>query len=565
MRELTDILQQKYDAIFTRPFADIHSRPHHMHSFDVAVVVPLVEEFETVREVFDVTDTFVANGVTYYELATEADLDIVGTVLNQMGNPASAQQTERLLQTFGADGPGLVVVLGIAGRLDDDLRLGDVVVADQVTNYGVRSKVADADGSETDDTDGDETDDREASRDGTAEPEAANTGESESETAESESDDSQILSDGSMSLIDWQPGGVTRHVGDDVAEAVARFHGTHVDWVERWKRRTHDRWNDLVDQRDLDENEIGDEMYDPPPNQVTAPVASGGLVVASQYFSRRLVRQNRNFAAIEMEAAGVMEVIRRTPGVSGLVVRGISDFADAEKNGLENSDTPWRACAVYSAAQYLRAFLDAGLYDAAVSDDNRPAVGPATRRCPPPETLAAAVVEATGAGGPATNFLRRHPLNDVSRHAGTVEEDGQTIVVELDLHPSVGLPIRSADVQIEVDGSSATPVSRRVAIDGHRVQLESEETGRFMNHQWLAADKATTIRLEKTTRHDSSGFDSVGGEASGSKPTDIKLQVRVATPTETPPHHLAVRGCLDPSQGLLVYGSTLEETRDRVR
>jgi nucleoside phosphorylase len=463
---------------------------------------------------------------------------MVGTVLNQMGNPASAQQTERLLQTFGADGPGLVVVLGIAGRLDDDLRLGDVVVADQVTNYGVRSKVADADGSGVDD------------------------GDSENERPEAE-DDARIFGNSSMSLIDWQPGGVTRHVGDEVTEAVARLHSAHADQVEEWKRRTHNRWDELVDERDLVENDIGEEMYDPPPTQETAPVASGGLVVASRYFSRRLALQNRNFAAVEMEAAGVMEVLRRTPGVSGLVVRGISDFADADKDGFEDSDTPWRTCAVYSAAEYLKAFLDAGLYDAAVSDSGRQAVGPATRRCPTSETLAATAVEATGTGGPATNFVRRHPLGGLGRYASATDESGQTIALEVNLQPDVGLPIRSAEVQVETDDEPTTPVSRRVAIDGRRIPLESEETGRFATRQWLPADTATTVRLEKTGRRGSSRLGKNGIETPGSEPVDVELRFQLATDTEATSHWLVVRGQLTSSQGLLVNKSSIERTADR--
>ena len=110
-----------------------------MNDVDVVIFVPLNEEFETISEVFGIQDSFVENKVTFYRLAPppgKEDLSIVAVVLNRMGNPTAAQKTERVLSMIGPPGPELVALVGIAGGLDSNYRLGDVIIADQVTNYG---------------------------------------------------------------------------------------------------------------------------------------------------------------------------------------------------------------------------------------------------------------------------------------------------------------------------------------------------------------------------------------------------------------------------------------------
>ena len=57
-----------------------------------------------------------------------------------MGEQRAGRVTQRLLQQFT---PATVVVLGIAAGISKDVKLGDVVVADQVESYLQQSKIVD--------------------------------------------------------------------------------------------------------------------------------------------------------------------------------------------------------------------------------------------------------------------------------------------------------------------------------------------------------------------------------------------------------------------------------------
>jgi nucleoside phosphorylase len=64
------------------------------------------------------------------------------------------------------------------------------------------------------------------------------------------------------------------------------------------------------------------------------PMASGAAVLADGETARRIVEQNRQLLAIEMEAYGVFAAAEEaaTPPPNALVLKGIVDFADGSKN-----------------------------------------------------------------------------------------------------------------------------------------------------------------------------------------------------------------------------------------
>lgn len=180
-----------------------------MRSYDIVLVVPLAEEFDNIKRVFDVDRSFVRNRITFYELSVTnpdlapPDLDIVAVVLSQMGNANAAQKTERVLSMIDPPSPDLVALVGIAGRLDDDLGLSDVVIGTEVTNYEIRSKLAEGSSEKPDkgiqDSDTDSSDD-------------------EQEAVE---DDTVVDTETPLSFVDWRPGGRTYSVASEVFEAVA--------------------------------------------------------------------------------------------------------------------------------------------------------------------------------------------------------------------------------------------------------------------------------------------------------------------------------------------------------
>ena len=69
-----------------------------------------------------------------FEWPTQNDLPYrcVGTLIGGMGPPKAALVGGRLIHEFG---PETIVNIGIAGSMDNDVSVGDVVVAEQVDDY----------------------------------------------------------------------------------------------------------------------------------------------------------------------------------------------------------------------------------------------------------------------------------------------------------------------------------------------------------------------------------------------------------------------------------------------
>jgi nucleoside phosphorylase len=85
-----------------------------------------------------------------------------------------------------------------------------------------------------------------------------------------------------------------------------------------------------------------------------APLATGAAVVADQDIVDLVIEQNRNVAAIEMEAFGALcaAVNASHPRPTALVIKSVCDFADAEKNN------DWQSYAAYTSAETVRQFFE---------------------------------------------------------------------------------------------------------------------------------------------------------------------------------------------------------------
>ncbi len=85
------------------------------------------------------------------------------------------------------------------------------------------------------------------------------------------------------------------------------------------------------------------------------PMASGEKVIASGDFVRELRKFHRKLAAVEMEGAGAASAALSAAKHTGfLAIRGISDFADAQKND------DWHDYAASTAAAWTFGFLSTG-------------------------------------------------------------------------------------------------------------------------------------------------------------------------------------------------------------
>lgn len=266
--------------------------------YRVGLIIPLQEEYEAVEEVFTRLGDFKAGGHSYYRFqAPGADVKIVAMISFDMGLPSTAEAAQRLIGEFGVS---LLAVIGIAGALDDDLKYGDVVVAQEVQAYANTGKaVPSADGEGID----------------------VRTG-----------------------VAAWRPS----------AELV--------DFIRNFRNRDgtrhrHREWRDAARRRMLD---AGADPGGDGPDYVVGTLASGDIVSASEKFKEFLLSKSHKYTAVEMEAAGAALAAYRHGDTDLLVVRGISDRAGSDKGErdrqLDREGRPkWRRHAARNAAELLAA------------------------------------------------------------------------------------------------------------------------------------------------------------------------------------------------------------------
>jgi nucleoside phosphorylase len=192
--------------------------------------------------------------------------------------------------------PSAVVVVGIAGALDSELRLGDVAVAREVCQFQAASKVIDESGT-----------------------------------------------------FQFQYSGANWHLGARLDRMVTNFSIDGGEFYQSWLRSSGEFWRELG----LPPN----PLVSAEPRDVRGTIASGDTVGASKAFAIELLGLNRKLLALEMEAAGAVRACH-DEGVDWLVIRGLSDFSDERKKQLDSTaGGAFRRLAARNAAEYLRQLL----------------------------------------------------------------------------------------------------------------------------------------------------------------------------------------------------------------
>jgi nucleoside phosphorylase len=528
-----------------------------MKSYDVVVIVPLAEEFDHIKQVFDVEHSFIKNKITFYELSftgiksSQLEIDIVAIILSQMGNTNAAQKTERVLATIGTPRPQIVALVGIAGRLDDDLQLSDVVIGTEVSNYEVRSKLT-KHGSQS----------KEPNKDGC-----------DGEPVKKQLDDVGVP------LVNWKFGGRTYTVAPEVSEAVAQFRNNRTHYTE-WQTETSETVTSWVKENlspeqlhsnlggtesipdDDDTAELTPEQFEGDVSAETEPLASGSFVVTSREFVDKLLQQNRNFAAVEMEAAGVLLAVGRTDGVNSLVIRGISDFADSGKANLDDMDGGiFRKCATYAAANYLAHLLHNGYLEVlAPQQSNTLGRSDSIKAVRTSELSRADLDELTSDGfiispdGSADNYVRRYVSSSGLVVRDTPPQNGIVISTKFKLKPPK--PLRLVSVNITTDSLSRMEYRyQQVTIDGVRQSMRSE-TERYLSEPFqFIHDEPATLEMEKRLELLEPSEESI--ESGDSLPIKILCEFEGASSEDT--IYYLIRGYISPVEGLQVVEDELRK------
>ncbi|SNS00828.1 5'-methylthioadenosine/S-adenosylhomocysteine nucleosidase [Actinomadura mexicana] len=268
----------------------------------IGLIVPLPEEYTSVEGVFDVLGDHEQGGRVYYRfLVPGTEHAGVLTVVSDMGPENAALAAADLIGEFKVS---LVVVIGLAAALSDDIVLGDVVVGSEIVDYLNEGKVVGN------------------AQDGTR-------------------------FDVVMAGTNWKPSARLRtFVQNFPLRKVSR--GALGAWAES-----------ALEQCRIAPGRRPSE----PPRLHFTKIATSGLVVASTAFKQRIKEHDRKIGAIEMEAGGAALAAYRKEDVDLLVVRGISDRAEHRKTAADGTrdvdgrPAAWRRYAVRNAASLLAAML----------------------------------------------------------------------------------------------------------------------------------------------------------------------------------------------------------------
>lgn len=247
-------------------------------------------------------------------------------VMGDMGPAASTHGADRLL----ASRPAVIVSLGIACSLDaKDLRLGDVIVANQIDGYDEKGKA---------------------------------------------------VSRGARWVL--KRGGEVYRATDDITRLADQLEFGASEVFRKWQGECERDLLEQVGEGTQDRVEIdrlvGERQLRFQPHILKAHLASGVSVAAAAQFRDWVLERDRNIKALEMEAVGVLRAAheRRVP-VPTLVLRGISDLGDGDKKVLDAiGDGALRRAAMRNATRLLWALMKTGRLPQAEDGRAQPVVHP---------------------------------------------------------------------------------------------------------------------------------------------------------------------------------------------
>ena len=207
--------------------------------------------------------------------------------------------------------PATLVLIGLAGALSSSVKLGDVVVADQVDGYLENAKV--------------------------------------NPTADKQG-------------YEFGLSGDVYKTSYRIWNAAQHFEYSVPLLFQAWKQRTEEAQLDLFT-RQQRYKLLGDDRINEQPQILKGHIASGPLVVAAEIFAEWLKQRDRKYIAVEMESMGVMATVYRHPiPRDTLILRAISDDGKEDKSLLNRiGGGAIRRYAMRNAIQLLWSFLDAGI------------------------------------------------------------------------------------------------------------------------------------------------------------------------------------------------------------
>lgn len=284
-------------------------------SMDLGIVIALREELREFMAFLPVEHTVVRDSQTgQYGYIFETPIThqrCIATLIGEMNPEPAALQTERLLARWS---PRTVVMLGIAAGIHPDVRVGDVIIASQVDNYLASAK-----------------------------GQAGSPPES----------------------FEFSLGGTVFHADHQLLTQVRNFEFVNPQAFSRWRQECAESLKSLVADEKARRTLRGQKLVRDVPDLLDAHLASDSVVGAAQQFTQWLrSRRDRNLKALDMESSGLMmAAVKRMNPARTLIIRGVSDYGDERKSGLDAlGDGTLRQYAMLNATRLLWELLEAGTW-----------------------------------------------------------------------------------------------------------------------------------------------------------------------------------------------------------
>lgn len=284
--------------------------------FDIAVVVPLEDEVIPFMGVFPSIEDR-STSTTFCHVVDTGSPGISMVVVQQhaMGRTAATSAAGYLLHNFDV---GLLVCLGIAGSMSDDMGLADVCYTGEVLDVLDNTKVVDAE---------------------------AKDGETASDTEFSPTHyETPLEFTSALNFMRTQPSLRPQYLAwqAERAKVAAAMIPAPVPGPD------------------------GTQI------QIAEPASKNGYLVCgavskSKVYNDKLRGLERSLLAIETESGGVFAQAKLS-GVPALAIRGISDFADKDKKKLEQASKGGvRTLAAENAASFLKLQMSNSRFQAALT------------------------------------------------------------------------------------------------------------------------------------------------------------------------------------------------------
>lgn len=282
---------------------------------DVGIVFALKEEFAKLFSQFEHnhTSTYDEDTHAYYYLFQPTYKDrlkpyrCVATFVGGIGTLKAGLVTDKLISRWQ---PRTLVIIGIAGSLDEEVALGDIVVAEQVNMYMENSKAV---------------------------PATGNVG------------------------YTFQLSAEVYRSPHDIVSAIQHMEFRHKEIFQDWQQQCAIELQHLLSHEEIVAMIKKEDLRECPLVHV-GHVASGPTVGGAKAFKNWLKQLDRKYLALEMETGGFMEAAYERLHSRTLIIRAISDYGDERKKKLDRAGKgAFRRYALHNAIRFLWSVFETGI------------------------------------------------------------------------------------------------------------------------------------------------------------------------------------------------------------